>query len=77
MYIKDAVKSVLRIGSAHNKGGPADINFAQISHFSNELFCHKTLVYEFLYITDFTASLILKQLYYSVIPSHCSCLLMI
>ena len=24
--LKDAVKSVLRIGSAHNKGGPADIN---------------------------------------------------
>ncbi len=33
--IKDAVKSVLRIGSAHNKGGPADINIAQISHLSN------------------------------------------
>ena len=32
---KDAVKSVLRIGSAHNKGGPADINIAQISHFFN------------------------------------------
>ncbi len=33
--IKDAVKSVLRIGSAHNKGGPADLNIAQISHLSN------------------------------------------
>ena len=33
--VKDAVKSVLRIGSAHNKGGPADINIAQISHLSN------------------------------------------
>ncbi len=32
---KDAVKSVLRIGSAHNKRGPADINIAQISHLSN------------------------------------------
>ncbi len=32
---KDAVKSVLRIGSAHNKGGTADINIAQISHLSN------------------------------------------
>ena len=32
---KDAVKSVLRIGSAHNKGEPADINIAQISHLSN------------------------------------------
>ena len=40
----DAVKSVLRIGSAHNKGGPADINIAQISHLSNFSvinFCHK------------------------------------
>ncbi len=27
--------SVLRIGSAHNKGEPADINIAQISHLSN------------------------------------------
>ncbi len=34
-FIKDAVKSVLRIGSAHNKGGPADINIAQISLLSN------------------------------------------
>ncbi len=32
---KDAVKSVLRIGSAHNKGEPADINIAQIFHLSN------------------------------------------
>ncbi len=32
---KDDVKSVLRIGFAHNKGGPADINIAQISHLSN------------------------------------------
>ena len=29
------IKSVLRIGSAHNKGGPADINIAQISHLLN------------------------------------------
>ncbi len=29
-YSKDAVKSVLRIGPAHNKGGPADINIAPI-----------------------------------------------
>ncbi len=34
-HFKDDVKSVLRIGSAHNKGGPADINIAQISHISN------------------------------------------
>ena len=32
---KGEVKSVLCIGSAHNKGGPADINIAQISHLSN------------------------------------------
>ena len=25
----------MRIGSAHNKGGPADINIAQIPHLSN------------------------------------------
>ncbi len=35
VLIKDAVKSVLRIGSAHNKGGLADINIAQILHPSN------------------------------------------
>ncbi len=29
-YINDDVKYVLRIGSAHNKGGPAGINNAQI-----------------------------------------------
>jgi hypothetical protein len=32
---KDAVKSVLRISSAHNKGGPTDINIAQILDLSN------------------------------------------
>ena len=32
---KDAVKPVLPIGSAHNKGEPTDINIAQISHLSN------------------------------------------
>ena len=36
-YFKDSVKSVLRIGSAHNKGGPTDINIVQISHLSNFL----------------------------------------
>ncbi len=30
--IKDDVKSVLRIGSAHYKGEPANANIAQISH---------------------------------------------
>ena len=33
--IKDAVKSVLGIGSAHNKGVPTDVNIAQISHLLN------------------------------------------
>ena len=32
---KDEVKSVLRIDSAHNKGGPTDINIAKISYLSN------------------------------------------
>ena len=33
--VKDDVHSVLRISSAHNKGGPPDINIAQILHLSN------------------------------------------
>jgi hypothetical protein len=41
---KDAVKSVLRIGSAHNKGGPTDVNIAQILHLLN-FFWIETLVY--------------------------------
>jgi hypothetical protein len=32
---KDDVHSVLRISSAHNKGGPPDINIAQILHLYN------------------------------------------
>ena len=32
---KGGLQSVLRIGSAHNKGGPPNINIVQISHFSN------------------------------------------
>ena len=35
MYLKEGLQSVLRIGSAHNKGGPLNINIVQISHFSN------------------------------------------
>ena len=36
--LKEAVKRILRIGSAHNRGGGAlDINIAQISHLSNFL----------------------------------------
>ncbi len=34
-FKNDVLKSVLLIGSAHNKGGPADINIVQISHLSN------------------------------------------
>jgi hypothetical protein len=33
--LKDDVDSVLCISSAHNKGGPPDINIAQILHLSN------------------------------------------
>ena len=33
--VKEGLQSVLRIGSAHNKGGPPNINIVQISHFSN------------------------------------------
>ena len=33
--VKDDVHSVLLISSAHNKGGPPDINIAQILHLSN------------------------------------------
>ena len=32
---EEGLQSVLRIGSAHNKGGPPNINIVQISHFSN------------------------------------------
>jgi hypothetical protein len=35
MMIKDNVQSVLRIGSAHNKAGTANINIAKISHLLN------------------------------------------
>ena len=35
LNIKEGLQSVLRIGSAHNKGGPPNINTVQISHFSN------------------------------------------
>ena len=35
LEIKEGLQSVLRIGSAHNKGGPPNINIVQISHFSN------------------------------------------
>jgi hypothetical protein len=46
LFIKDAVKSVLRISSAHNRGGgPADINIAQMLHLSNFFELKRTLVY--------------------------------
>ena len=38
------LQSVLRIGSAHNKGGIPNINIAQISHFLNS-FWIETLAY--------------------------------
>ena len=50
---RDAVKSVLRIGSAHNKGGPAHVNIAPLNfylifplHLSN-IFELKICVYSF------------------------------
>ena len=33
----EGLQSVLHIRSAHNKGGPPNINIVQISHFSNSL----------------------------------------
>jgi hypothetical protein len=42
---KDDVHSVLRISSAHNKGGPPDINIAQILHLSNFFELKRTVVY--------------------------------
>ena len=33
--MKVEVKSVLRIGSAHNKGRPSDLNTVEILHFSS------------------------------------------
>ena len=44
LNLKEGLQSVLRIGSAHNKGGPPNINIVQISHFSNS-FWIETLVY--------------------------------
>ena len=43
--IKDHVKSVLRISSTHNKGGPTDIDIAHILHLSNFFELKRTLVY--------------------------------
>ena len=45
----DNVKFVLRIGSAHNKGGPTDINIAQILHVSKLL---SSGLYSFTSIAD-------------------------
>jgi hypothetical protein len=42
--LKDDVNSVLRISSAHNKGGPPDINIAHILHLLN-FFELKRIVY--------------------------------
>ena len=44
LTFKEGLQSVLRIGSAHNKSGPPNINIVQISHFSNP-FLIETLVY--------------------------------
>ena len=34
-YFKEGLQSVLRVVSAHNKGGLLNINIVQILHFSN------------------------------------------
>ena len=34
LIVKVDVKSVLRIGSAHNKRGPSDLKIVEITHFS-------------------------------------------
>jgi hypothetical protein len=44
LQFKDDVHSVLRISSAHNKGGPPEINIAQILYLSN-FFELKRIVY--------------------------------
>jgi hypothetical protein len=43
--VKDHVKFVLGISSAHNKWGPTDINIAQILHLSNFFELKRSLVY--------------------------------
>ncbi len=42
--VKVEVKSVLRIGTAHNKRGPSDLKIVEIAHFS-DFFRIETLVY--------------------------------
>ncbi len=44
MIIKGEVKSVLCIGSAHNKRGPSDLKIVEIPHFP-DFFLIETLVY--------------------------------
>jgi hypothetical protein len=65
LILKDAVKSVLRISSAHKKGEPADINIAQILHLSN-FFELKRLVY----LYSFTSIANQKSVRYSVNISY-------
>ena len=40
--LKEGLQSVLRIGSAHNKGGPRNINIVQISQ-TKRLFTLRTV----------------------------------
>jgi hypothetical protein len=47
-FVKDHVKSVLPISSAHNKWGPTYMNIAQILHLSNFFELKRTLVYIYL-----------------------------
>jgi hypothetical protein len=57
--------SVLRISSAHNKGGTPDINIAQISHLSN-FFELKRSLYSFTSIAN-QKSVIDIQLVYRIL----------
>jgi hypothetical protein len=45
LYEKFKDHVVLHISSAHNKGGPTDINIAQILHLSNFFELKRTPVY--------------------------------
>ena len=50
--LKDDIHSVLRISSAHNKGGPPDINIAQILHLSNFFELKRIQLYSFTSIAN-------------------------
>ena len=65
---EDHVKFVLRISSAHNKGGPTDINIAQTLHLSNFFELKRSLVYIHLQENSFTIQFIYNTIY---LPEKC------